>query len=454
MTGRDRKQGRGGGAAEWPIVRLGDFLSIRHGWPFKSEYFVADDHSRPVVVAIGNFRYTGGFRFAETPTKCYSGPYPKEYELAAGEIVLVMTCQTAGGEILGIPATVPADGRGYLHNQRIGRVTEISHDLDCGYLYYLFLCPEFNRHLVTTASGTKILHTSPGRIENFKFRLPPPSEQTEIGAVLSALDAKINLSIESSKQLGAIARAIFKSWFVDFDPVRAKAEGRDPEGIDAATAALFPSEFEESELGEIPLGWTVNAIGDVSVANSKSLGKDYPHAEIEYVDISSVEPGRIANSTICNLCEAPSRAKRLVSDGDTIWSCVRPNRRSYALILEPSDNLVVSTGFVTLTATRVPFSLLYFTVTTSQFVDYLTSRADGAAYPAVRPDVFQTARVVIPPAPIAEKFHEIAESMLRAIAAKNRQIKTLSDLRDTLLPRLISGKLRVQEAEKLIETVI
>jgi type I restriction enzyme S subunit len=176
-----------------------------------------------------------------------------------------------------------------------------------------------------------------------------------------------------------MARAIFKSWFVDFDPVRAKAEGREPEGMDAATAALFPCKFRDSELGEIPVGWKVKAIGDVSVSNHKSIGKDYAHPEIEYVDISSVDPGRITSTSVYSLAEAPSRAKRLVRDGDTIWSCVRPNRRSYAIILEPTDNLVVSTGFVTLTATEVPFSFLYLSVTTSQFVEYLTLRADGAA---------------------------------------------------------------------------
>jgi len=279
--------------------------------------------------------------------------------------------------------------------------------------------------------------------------VPPLPFQIAASSVLNALDERIETLRKANSSLEAIARAIFKSWFVDFDPVRAKAEGREPDGMDADTAALFPRDFEDSELEEIPLGWTVREVRDVSISNRKSIGKNHVH-NIEYIDISSVEPGRIASSTMCNLAEAPSRAKRLVSDGDTIWSCVRPNRRSFVLIMEPANNLVVSTGFVTLTATEIPFSFLYLSVTTSQFVEYLTLRADGAAYPAVRPDTFESAKVIVPSESILNRFHEIAEPMLRKVAANNRQAKTLADLRDTLLPRLISGKLRVPEAEAII----
>jgi len=109
-------------AEAWIQVRLGDLVSIKHGWPFKSEHFSEELTGRPIVVNIGNFEYTGGFRFGSTTVREYRGDYPPEYELEPGDILLVMTCQTAGGEILGIPAQVPDDGRTYLHNQRLGRV--------------------------------------------------------------------------------------------------------------------------------------------------------------------------------------------------------------------------------------------------------------------------------------------------------------------------------------------
>ena len=252
----------------------------------------------------------------------------------------------------------------------------------------------------------------------------------------------------------SIARTIFKSWFVDFDPVRAKAEGREPDGMDAATAALFPERLHESEIGMLPDGWSVRAVADISDSNAHTMGRTYDCVEIDYVDISSVQPGRITTTTRYQRAEAPSRAKRLVIDGDIIWSCVRPNRRSYALVLEPRESLVVSTGFATLTATSVPFSFLYFSVTSDSFVDYLTMRADGAAYPAVRPETFETAKLVVPSRDIAESFHRIAEPILRKCKANSDQAQTLAELRDTLLPRLISGKLRVPEAEMMLESVL
>jgi type I restriction enzyme, S subunit len=135
-------------AGEWTESRLGDLIEVKHGWPFKSELFTDELSGRPIVVNIGNFRYTGGFRFESTTVREYRGDYPREYELSADEILLVMTCQTAEGEILGIPARVPNDGRTYLHNQRLGRVVVRDDSLvDPNYLYWLFLSPSFNREL-------------------------------------------------------------------------------------------------------------------------------------------------------------------------------------------------------------------------------------------------------------------------------------------------------------------
>jgi type I restriction enzyme, S subunit len=126
-------------ASEWTKVRLGDLVKIEHGWPFRSELFSEILTGRPIVVSIGNFDYTGGFRFGSTILKEYRGEYPSSYELVPNDILLVMTCQTAGGEILGIPARIPNDERRYLHNQRLGKVVIKDHkQTDSEFLYWLF----------------------------------------------------------------------------------------------------------------------------------------------------------------------------------------------------------------------------------------------------------------------------------------------------------------------------
>ncbi|MCG5056436.1 MAG: type I restriction-modification system subunit M N-terminal domain-containing protein [Myxococcales bacterium] len=136
-------------------------------------------------------------------------------------------------------------------------------NVDPAFLYWLFLYRDFDLYLVSSASGTKILHTVPSRIESFEFDLPPLAEQRAIARILGALDDKIELNRKTNATLEAMARALFKSWFVDFDPVRAKAGGRAPRGMDAETATLFPSEFVESELGRIPTGWRLVPVREV-----------------------------------------------------------------------------------------------------------------------------------------------------------------------------------------------
>ncbi|MBY0313759.1 MAG: restriction endonuclease subunit S, partial [Phycisphaerales bacterium] len=208
------------GEHSWESVRLGDLVGIKHGWPFKSDLFSEDLTGRPIVVAVGNFQYTGGFRFDSTNVKEYLGEYPADYDLSPGDVLLVMTCQTSGGEILGIPARVPNDGRRYLHNQRLGKVVvKQPKRVSLDYLYWLFLWKDFNTELVASSSGTKIVHTAPTRIEAFRFDLPPLSEQRAIARVLGGLDDKIELNRRMNRTLEDLARGVFRSWFVDFDPV-------------------------------------------------------------------------------------------------------------------------------------------------------------------------------------------------------------------------------------------
>jgi type I restriction enzyme, S subunit len=172
---------------QWREVELADLIEVRHGWPFKSELFSSELTGLPIVVSIGNFRYSGGFRFDSTETKEYRGDYPRTFELAPGDILVVMTCQTEGGEILGIPGRIPNDGRTYLHNQRMGKVViKEPAAIATDYLYYIFLWHEFNQELVASSTGTKIVHTAPSRIEAFQFLLPPIAEQQAIGSLLRA----------------------------------------------------------------------------------------------------------------------------------------------------------------------------------------------------------------------------------------------------------------------------
>jgi type I restriction enzyme S subunit len=137
----------------------------------------------------------------------------------------------------------------------------------------------------------------------------------------------------------------------------------------------------------------------VAEVNRETLSGKHD-GSIEYVDIASVTPGEIGATTTYDFRNAPSRARRVVRHGDIIWSCVRPNRRSHAVVWNPPDNLISSTGFAVLTPMSVPTSFLYWATTTDAFAGYLENRARGAAYPAVVSGDFEDAEIVVPPAPL------------------------------------------------------
>ena len=292
-------------------------------------------------------------------------------------------------------------------------------------------------------------------LEELKIPRPSLEEQTFIAEMLGGLDDQIDLLRQTNTTLEAIAQAIFKSWFIDFDPVHAKAKGLAPEGMIEATAALFPNAFEASALGEIPKGWTAGTLADLSKLNPESWTSGNHSDRVLYVDLANAKNNEVYATTEMLFDEAPSRARRVLRSGDTIVGTVRPGNRSFAFIHEPAANLTGSTGFAVLRPIKVTATeYVFLAATQDASIDRLTHLADGAAYPAVRPDVVAGLTCVVPPEPVLAAFHALCESLLISVCANQREAQTLADLRDTLLPRLISGKLRIPEAEGLIEEFV
>lgn len=276
--------------------------------------------------------------------------------------------------------------------------------------------------------------------------LPPFAEQEAIAAVLGALDDKIDLNRRMNATLEAMARAIFQSWFVDFDPVRAKLDGHEPVALDTASAALFPEHFVHGEHNMIPVGWRLAAMRDVCAINAWTLGKSDDLETLEYVEISEVSRGNVADIAIYPRGEEPSRARRRLRHGDTVLSTVRPDRGSYFLALNPPENRVASTGFAVLTPTKVPWSFLHAALTQPDVSDHLGQMADGGAYPAVRPEVIGAIQVAMPnEAKILEAFHRLCAPLFERAEANRTQSRILATLRDALLPKLLSGELSVNE---------
>jgi type I restriction enzyme S subunit len=180
--------------------------------------------------------------------------------------------------------------------------------------------------------------------------------------------------------------------------------------------------------------------------NPSSISRRDKHETILYVDIGSVSTNQIDKVTAYSPAEAPGRARRRVAHGDVIWSSVRPENRAYCLIYDPPDNLIVSTGFAVIRPNvEIPFSFLYFAVTSKPFVDQMTMVAKGAAYPATSFDDFEKAKLLVPPDELLKSFHEKTEPLFHQKHLLHRQFTLLEQTRNLLLRRVLSSKLSVEK---------
>lgn len=257
--------------------------------------------------------------------------------------------------------------------------------------------------------------------------VPPLPAQDAITSVLLAYDELIENNLRRIEILEEMAQAIYREWFVNFH---------------------FPgSKHPSSSNDEIPNGWVPRLLSEVAVVNGSSIKSATAPDEIQYIDIASVSHGNINEVRSLSFSDAPSRARRRLQDGDTIWSTVRPNLQAFAYISSPDEDTIASTGFAVLTPYGVPPSFLYYSTTTPEFTAYLVNRTRGAAYPAVSGKDFEEAEILMPPENLLERFDQMVAPM-QALAHQLRSInRNLRATRDLLLPKLISGEIDVSNLD-------
>jgi type I restriction enzyme S subunit len=335
--------------------------------------------------------------------------------------------------------------------------------LDSRFLLYSFLSQDLQHQFgAHEGSGSVVSHIRVGDCYKFKISLPPLDEQRRIAHILGTLDDKIELNRQLNATLEQLARSLFQSWFVDFDPVRAKASGEPEESICRRLSltpellALFPSALEESAMGEIPVRWKVKSTNELASINNWTLSKRDALSHINYVEISEVNRGSVGSITRYEPGLEPSRAKRRVKHGDTVISTVRPDRGAYFLCLEPAPELIVSTGFAVVSPKSAPWSFIYSALTSDSMLEHLGLIADGAAYPTVNPSVIGNREFAWPSnEAIVDAYHDYAEPLYLQSESCRVESRSLAALRDELLPKLLSGEVRLtqqsakqQEAEQ------
>jgi len=263
--------------------------------------------------------------------------------------------------------------------------------------------------------------------------LPPLPEQKRISHILGTLDDKIELNRRMNATLEAMARALFKSWFVDFDPVRAKVDGRKPEGMDAETTALFPSEFQDSPMGPIPKGWTA---GKVSEAFNLIMGQSPPGETYnENEDGLPFYQGRtdfgFRYPTRRIYCTEPTR---LAKEGDTLVSVRAP----VGDINMADEKCCIGRGVAAIRHKTGATSFTYHTMA-SLALDFARFEAEGTVFGSINKQNFENLAIIVPTAEIIAAYESQAASLDNQVRINDRQSRTLTSLRDALLPKLLSG---------------
>jgi type I restriction enzyme S subunit len=334
-------------------------------------------------------------------------------------------------------------------NQQINTLIP-SRDLADDLFVYYSLSAQRDSIFRLGAGGSRTPILNKSGFEAFEIDLPPLPEQQAIAHILGTLDDKIELNRRMNATLEAMARALFQSWFVDFDPVRAKLDGRPPAGLDEATAALFPAHFQDSPLGPIPQGWEVKPMSEVIEVNPRRTLKS--GAIAPYLDMKNMPTQGHAADEIINR-EFNSGTK--FQNGDTLLAritpCLENGKTAFVDFLEEGQVGWGSTEYIVFVP-KLPL--------TPEFGYYL-ARSDALRLHAIQnmtgtsgrqrvpSDCFSQFRFAVPPAKIAKRFGEITSPWMKQIHANIEQSRTLATLRDTLLPKLLSGELRVAEINEL-----
>jgi type I restriction enzyme S subunit len=433
-------------AGEWREVAIDELAEIFDG-PHATPPKTSDG---PVFLGISNLA-KGRLDLANTEHLSEEdyARWTRRVEPQPGDVVFSYETR------LGAAALIPSGLRCCL-GRRMGLLRARAGKVDKRFLLYAYLGPRFQETLRSrTIHGSTVDRIPLIDMPSFPIEVPEDiDEQRAIAHILGTLDDKIELNRRMNETLEAMARALFKSWFVDFDPVRAKAEGRDP-GLPKVLADLFPDSFEDSELGEIPKGWGVKAIGDLAEVVGGSTPKteraeywvDGTHHWVTPKDLSGLSMPVLLDTerkiTDAGLAQISSG---LLPKGTVLLSSRAPI--GYLAIAEVP--VAVNQGFIAMKP-RPGTSNLFLLRWASAAHDEIVSHANGSTFLEISKFSFRPIRIVAPSAPVMDTFDRATRPMYLKVVEHERESRTLAALRDTLLPKLISGELRVRDAERFLE---
>ncbi len=397
-------------------------------------------------VGVGRFVETGNFRFITEETcrrlNCT--------EIEQGDVLVARMPDPTGRawHVSNLPwrAVTAVD---------VAIIRTRTGELDPRFLAYVLNSPACLSLVHSLTTGTTRLRIRRADIERLRVPLPRPEEQRAIAHILGPLDDKIELNRRMSETLEAMARALFKSWFVDFDPVRAKAEGRGT-GLPRELADLFPDSFVDSEIGKVPRGWVIGSIlqeGDLlSGGTPKTDRPDYWDGDVLWASAKDVSQAGQAFLVMTE--RAISRkgleesATQLIPAGATV--VVARGATTGRMAILGREMAMNQTCYAVASKHGAPF-LLYCRLRAS--VGELVHAAHGSVFDTITTATFRSARVVLPTPPVRAAFEGVVKPLFLRVLVAIEEAATIGNIRDALLPKLISGELRVPNAERIVAAV-
>ena len=439
-------------SSDWPRVSLRDFADLLAGFAFKSSGYTENSQDVRLLrgdnIAPGRVRWDGVKRW---PKNC--GVDLAKYALEPGDVVLAMDRPwiPAG---LKVAQTTEIDTPSYLV-QRVARLRAGS-GADCDFLFSLLSAPEFESYIQNATTGTAVPHISAKQILDYEFRLPPASVRVEVGALLAAINNRITLLRETNATLEAIAQALFKSWFVDFDPVHAQMQGRATEGMDEATAALFPDSFEESELGPVPKGWSIKAMADVSTVG---IGKTPPRKEQHWFSESQSDVRWVSIRDMGSVgVYAAETSEFLTTDAVEKFNVRRvPDNTVLMSFKMTIGRVAITDGEMTTNEAIAHFKLEPGAPITSEFIylhlkqfDFSKLSSTSSIADAVNSKTVREIPILVPSFKVLRAFQDHVGVLFSALKNGEQHAQSIAQMRDALLPRLISGQLQIEEVTEAL----
>ena len=410
--------------SKWPPTTLHKKIHIKHGFPFKGEFFT--DSGNYIVLTPGNFYEQGGFKRQAGKEKFYSGSIPESYIHKKGDLIVAMTEQTPG--LLGSCAIVPENNL-YLHNQRLGLITVNEQHIDKMFIYHLFKTKSVREQIRLTSTGSKVKHTAPDRIYDVSVNLPPRPIQEKIAHALSVIENKIDLNNRINAELEAMAKTLYDYWFVQFDFPDANGKPYKSSGgkmeYNPTLKRNIPSGWVDKELCEIanitmgqsPPGDSFNeeGNGEVFFQGSTDFGQRFP--------------------TIRQYTTQPSR---FAKEGDILLS-VRAPVGTMNIADVPC---CIGRGLAALNSKEGYNGFLFYVMEYFKRIFDLRN-TEGTTFGSITKDDLHSLKLAYPKPEQLKAYDAIVAEYNRAVFNNNKQNQQLTQLRDWLLPMLMNGQVKV-----------